>query len=244
MIPPIDYGSLSLAATAYACNGKVGRHHLGDPVYQAVTEGRQEQTEVMRRHQLATGTPSNKLAFYSSCADLCHWHYWHMGIQMPWVNRDESKAVDGTGWVVQKNILLLVSASGCAEPCAPGDTYLPGDVLHIGTPGTNLDHVMVVRHHDRDVGILDVAEYGQPGGALHSKILHSGPSTNGVSSRLYPSGPVVYMGTRRLLHVLRLSRVLAEADAAGKLVVPTPAFLALVEPWQTRDTIPAPPPVA
>jgi hypothetical protein len=27
-------------------------------------------------------------------------------------------------------------------------------------------------------------------------------------------------------------------------VVPTPAFLALVEPWQTRDTIPAPPPVA
>jgi hypothetical protein len=70
VIPPVDYPKAVLCLTEYACSGTRGRSYLGDPVYQAVTELRQEQTEKMRQRQLVQGVPREKLAFYSSCADL------------------------------------------------------------------------------------------------------------------------------------------------------------------------------
>lgn len=227
-----DYAAVSLALTAYACNGERGRLYLGDSVFETITEHRQAQTELIRKHQLATGVPSNKLAFYSACADLCHWHYWHCGVQMPWVNRDESKAVDGTGWVVEKNIALLsdISQNECVRECAVGDVYEPGDCVHIGTPGRNNDHVMIVRHHDARTGEIDVAEYGQPGGALHRHVI--------VVSR-----GVAFMGARQMRTFLRFSRVLEVADVVGSLAPLSAETLAIVAEWGRGDTIPSPPPV-
>lgn len=215
MIPPINYPALILALTSHACtvDGKKGRPYLGDPVYEAVTEHRQAQTELVRQHQKAAGVDPKKWAFYSACADLPHAMYFECGVVLPWVNRDEMKAINGQGWRVEQNISLLAHAPGCAVLPAHGDTYYPGDVLHIGTPGHDNDHVMVVRNQDADH--IEVAEYGQPGGAINIHQLVT--MSNGAPA----------IGTRQLLHVLRFRTVLDVADREGKLLPPTRAALAL-----------------
>lgn len=217
MLETIDYPALVLAFTNYACDRTHGRPPLGDAVYAAVTEGRQEQIAQIRRHQIDNGVDPHKLAFYSSCADLCHWLYFRLGIDLPWVNREESRRYDGTGWEVGLNVALLSSQNPLSHACAPGDQYEPGDVLRIGTPGQNNDHVMIVRSHVLGDSI-EVAEYGQPGGAIHTHALtHAAGITN--------------MGSRRLLSYLRLTECLDAADSAGKLLPITLADLKLAESW-------------
>jgi hypothetical protein len=221
MLEPVDYPALVLALTNYACNRASGRPFLNDRVYEAVTEGRQAQTERIRQHQKATGVDPKKYAFYSSCADLCHWLYFRLGIDLPWVNREESKRWDGTGWEVELNIALLSSRNPLAHKCLPGDQYQPGDVLHIGTPGLNNDHVMIVRSHDVATATLETAEYGQPGGKINKHVL--------TPAKTVPSG--WFMGSRRLLTYLNLNECLHAADAAGKLLPITAGDLALAESW-------------
>jgi hypothetical protein len=220
MIAPVDYPKAVLALTEYACGGELGRSYLGDPVYQAVTEMRQEQTEKIRQRQLLQGVPREKLAFYSSCADLVHWLYFRLGVRLGWINRDEMRASTNQGWRVELNISLLSQPrmNSCVEMAKPGDQYAPGDCLHIGLPGTNQDHVMIVRSHDPKTGAVEVAEYGQPGGAIHTH-------------QLVTKSGRVYMGQRQLLTVLRLQNVLLKADAQNKLEPPDLFALDTAEDW-------------
>jgi hypothetical protein len=225
MLEPVDYPALVLALTNYACNRARGRPPLGDNVVKQVTEGRQEQTELIRKHQAAQGIDPHKWAFYSSCADLCHWLYFRFGIDLPWVNREESKHVagDGVGWEVELNIALLSTQNPLAHKCAPDTIYEPGDVLHIGTPGQNNDHVMIVRAHSPVTSTIEVAEYGQPGGKINKHTLMSAASA-------VPGGWL--MGNRRLLSYLRLTECLTAADAAGKLLPIALADIQLAESWK------------
>jgi hypothetical protein len=218
VIPPVDYPKAVLCLTEYACGGVKGRAYLGDFVVQQVTEMRQEQTEKIRQRQMAQGIPREKWAFYSSCADLVHWLYFRLGVRLKWINRDEMKAVNGVPWRVELNVSLLSlpSMNACAEVAKPGDKYEPGDCLHIGVPGTNQDHVMIVRKHD---GVsVEVAEYGQPGGCVH------------VHQLVTQSGRV-FMGHRQLLTVLRLQNVLLKADAANLLEPPDLFALDTAQDW-------------
>jgi len=58
----------------FACRSTMGRYQ-GDPVFEAVTEGRQHGS-------------------YSACGDLGHWLLFRLGVRFPWVNRAEFR-----GWV-------------------------------------------------------------------------------------------------------------------------------------------------
>lgn len=221
MIPPVDYPKAVKYLTEYACDGTKGRAYLGDAVYQAVTEMRQEQTEKMRQRQIAQGVPREKLAFYSSCGDLPHWLYYRLGVRLQWVNRDEMREDGhGLGWRVGLNIsfLSLTSLNSCVDAAKPGDQYVIGDVLHIGIPATNQDHVMVVRSHDSKTGAVEVAEYGQPGGKVNTH-------------RLVTQSGRVYMGQRQLLTVLRLNTVLFKADKQQLLTAPDLFALDTAQQW-------------
>ena len=134
-----DIDALRPAASAlafHACGGKSGRSK-DDPVYSAVTEGRD--TGKMRAH-------------YSSCGDLGHWLLWRLGCRAPWVNRSES----AHGWRVGANISLLASNGKLpgGQEWSPGE----GDILVIWNNAAGTDaHVCVWLGDGR------VANYGAGG---------------------------------------------------------------------------------
>lgn len=126
-----------------ATDGTKGRPE-GDPIYQAITEGR----------DFGRG--------YSSCGDLCHWLLYRMGVRLDWLNREENGM-----WKQGKNISRLVFGPPSRNPLV-GERYSTGDILCTWDKEDSSDaHVFVVREHVEDK-ILS-ADYGQPGGAIRMR---------------------------------------------------------------------------
>jgi hypothetical protein len=140
---------------------------------------------------------------YSSCGDLAHWVLFRLGCRSQFLNRQEHR-----GWKPGKNVSLL-AFSPVAENAQPSDRYAAGDVLIIWSKEDGTDaHVMVALSHepgdDEQSSVLTCAEYGQPGGKV---IVHR------------MKEPLM-VGRRKIRKVLRLSRVLSDADAQQLLVEP------------------------
>lgn len=137
----------------HACGGPGGRGE-SDPVYQAVTEGRD--TGKMQRS-------------YSSCGDLAHWLLFRLGVRESWVNRDETYR----RWRSGQNISAL-----CWPPCPSrrardGERFDAGDVLVVynGENGYDAHALVVLEHAD---GVVLSGDYGQPGGMLRTRKLQGG----------------------------------------------------------------------
>lgn len=146
---------------------------------------------------------------YSSCGDLAHWLLFRMGCRSAFINRKEH-----LGWRVGENISKLVSSS-VAEIASPTDRYAAGDVLVIwGKPDATDAHVMVVLSHDSSK--LTSAEYGQPGGAYRE---HNWAAKPG------------WIGQRKVQRVLRLMKVMRDAEANGKLVEPDYTTLPIAQAY-------------
>lgn len=153
----------------FACRNIDGRYYC-DPVFEAVTEGRQD----LPKH----GSPH-----YSACGDLGHWLLYRLGCREPWLNRAEFQ-----GWRIGKNLsLLCASAAGGMNPLAKkpleGELVTPGDILVVSAHNTAQSHVMVVAAPSVLVtGDIAVGEYGQwssmvgrPSGRLSTHYMTSTP---------------------------------------------------------------------
>jgi hypothetical protein len=175
----------------HACGGPGGRDER-DPVYRAVTEGRD-----------TPGAKPGQRGYYSSCGDLAHGMYEWLGVRLPWVNR-ASLGQYRPGW----NVSCLTSAESARYP-EPGDVYDPGDVVLVWDRlDTGDAHVICVVEHVPGDGVVLTAEYGQPGGALRTRTWT--PGTPGVAGR------APRIGGRSVRLVLPLFDVLDEAERAGK----------------------------
>lgn len=79
-----DFRRRAAELAVWACNGARGRPSLGDPVYQAVTEDRQEQTAAAARRW--DRTPADKRQGRRPF------------FRHPWINRTEHKTCPGGSW--------------------------------------------------------------------------------------------------------------------------------------------------
>jgi hypothetical protein len=153
-LPPEELHRLRELASAFldvATSGVAGRSEA-DPIYQAITEGRD------------VGAQQRT---YSSCGDLCHWLLYRLGVRLPIVNRAE-----GAGWVTAKNVSRLAWAPQARAP-RTGEVYQLGDILTVWDHPKGTDaHVLVVREHV--AGHVHSADYGQPGGARRMRPLLKG----------------------------------------------------------------------
>jgi hypothetical protein len=149
MRPLLEYTALAVELVHYACGYGKGRPE-GDPVYDAVTEGRDKGSA--RRG-------------YSSCADLAHWLYYRLGVRSPWVNRAEHQ-----GWKRGANVWKLAGEAPHVADPFPSTRFGAGDVGIIWSkPDTTDAHVLVVLD-DQQPRALYVGEYGQPGGHIASRM--------------------------------------------------------------------------
>lgn len=135
----------------------------GDPVYNAITEGRH--ARAIRAKQ-----------FYSSCGDLAHWFLYRMGVRLSWINRDEHDGWHYSGqpghpaWDNNVTTLCAPTVNRYAKKPDPEDFFLVcGDVLVVNLDMPQTTHVSVVYEHKPEQGIIVSADYGQPGGALRSR---------------------------------------------------------------------------
>jgi hypothetical protein len=148
MLPLETYRRWAVELAEFACGYSAGRGE-NDPVYTAVTEGRD------------TGPNQRR---YSSCGDLAHWMLYRLGVRCEWVNRAEYR-----GWKVGDNIAALQRSTARSKNPNRATGYLPGDIGIIW--GTGLDaHVFVILD-DQQPTALFVAEYGQPGGHLKARVV-------------------------------------------------------------------------
>ncbi|MGC4089091.1 MAG: hypothetical protein QM756_14650 [Polyangiaceae bacterium] len=149
---------------------------------------------------------------YSSCGDLAHWLLFRMGCRSDFVNRQEHH-----GYKIGRNISSLAGCS-LAEDAKPEDVYQTGDVLIIWSrPDTSDAHVMVVLEHQPPR--LVSAEYGQPGGAVRDR-------------SLVKAGQV---GQRQIQRVLRLMRVLTDAEQHQQLKEPDYTALPLAQAYAAQS---------
>ena len=174
---------LAVALLEWACRGSLGVSEQDDR-YRLVTEGRDHGAK------------------YSSCGDLAHWLYYRLGVRQPWVNRAEHK-----GWRVGLNVsnLCWSPPNAQARPSTSADFFEPGDVIVVwNLPQGTDSHVLCVIEHDRAKGVLLTAEYGQPGGALRTRVLTEKQGA-------------WYIGLRRVRRRLSLQDVLGAAASMGLL---------------------------
>ena len=169
----IAYQKLAVAWLEWMCRGNIGVSEQ-DERYRWVTEGR----------DFGAG--------YSSCADAAHSLYFRLGVREPWVNRAEHK-----GWAMGANVSRLAWMCPQARPYR-GEPLEPGDVIIVWSRSGD-EHVICVIESHGDV--LYTAEYGQPGGALKTRVVQGGK-----------------IGQRRIQRWLPLRDVLAAAQANGRLV--------------------------
>lgn len=149
MRPLLEYTALAVELVEYACGYGKGRPE-SDPVYQAVTEGRD-------RGAAQKG--------YSSCGDLAHWLYFRLGVRSKWLNR-----VEHLGWKTGANVSRLAWEAPHVTDPATSERFGAGDVGIIWSKPTGTDaHVLVVLE-DQQPRALFVGEYGQPGGHLATRI--------------------------------------------------------------------------
>lgn len=206
-----DFRRIARELVHYACGGSApldapaqGRPSLGDPVYRAVTESRQERAARAKPPQ-----------FYSSCGDLGHWLLFRLGLRFDWVNRDENVP---HGWTYtgqpgkpkwRNNVSTLAAGGkGGMNPWArvpsPGDHFLCGDILIVNTHDPATTHVRVVLEHVPELERLVTGDYGQPGGAIRE-------------SRIVVAGSRLKAGSRWVDSVLPMFDVIDAARVAGAL---------------------------
>jgi len=171
------------------------------------TGGRSENDPVYRQVSEGRDVGAMQKA-YSSCGDLAHWLLFRMGCRSPFINRNELSS-----WRVGQNISALVNATVAENP-SETDRYAAGDVLIIWSQPDGTDaHVMAVLSHG--AAMLTSAEYGQPGGAFR------------VHSWTKPG----WIGQRKIHKVLRLMKVMQDAEANGKLVEPDYTTLPIAQAY-------------
>ncbi|MFZ5890638.1 MAG: hypothetical protein ACOY0T_06165 [Myxococcota bacterium] len=153
---------------------------------------------------------------YSSCGDLAHWLLFRMGCRSAFVNRKEH-----LGWKTGANVSSLAFCK-LAEDALPDDVYKAGDILIIWSRADTTDaHVMIALEHLPPK--LISAEYGQPGGAIREHTL----STPGV------------VGKRKIHKVLRLMRVLEDAEQNQLLREPDYTILPLAQAYAAAFAVAA-----
>ena len=160
------------ALARYATNDSFEKGRVsGDPIHEEVTEGRRKAWEDAR----AKGAKWARAGTYSSCGDLAHWLLYKLGCRAEWINRTEH-----LGWKVQVNISRLVN---CPAYVTKGEP-LPGDILHVSTPGvTNSDHVCVLVERVTN-NLWVTADYGQPYGHLKECIVDRQGNATFIRGRL------------------------------------------------------------
>lgn len=157
-VKPDHRRRVALELAAYATNDGQGRD-VGDPVHEAITEGRTKGNEERR----AAGSPEVP---YSSCTDQIMWILSAMGcIDERIVNRTD----DGgpTPWKMGKSLTMIVQAPGY-QPASGGGAPAPGDILFLTDKG---GHVCVLRVWDTLAGLATTDDYGQPYGRRRHRTL-------------------------------------------------------------------------
>lgn len=132
---------LALSAALYAVGYERGRTLL-DPVFAAVTEGRQR-------------------AGYSGCGDLGHFVVMLLGHRSKWNNRDEL-----FGWDNQVNISRLLPI---ARKVRIGEILQPGDIYIGGVADPALTHVGVI-YSDSPTETVTL-DYGQSNRDPHTNTI-------------------------------------------------------------------------
>jgi len=192
----------------FACRNHTGRF-AGDPVFEAVTEGRQHGN-------------------YSACADLAHWLLFRLGVRLGWVNRNENH-----GWRVAVNLSKLTAeecggSNPIACPAVIGEKLEPGDIVVVDVAEPSRSHVLVILTPcSLRPGEIQTAEYGQwsPVAARASAALCNRTLTSSFA-----------LGGRHVDSVLHLERVLAVADTSGALVEPE-SFMSYAQRINARRTL-------
>lgn len=178
--PPVSFELFQAAAVAldlWAIGGEKGRSK-DDPVYEAVTEGRDR--GAMR-------------ARYSSCGDRAHWKLFRLGVRAPWVNRAEHK-----GWRVGANISAIASA--CGAPYAAW-VPIPGDELLVWNTPQGFDaHSLSILEVKGDTFVT--ANYGA--GGMSAAAWPGARRGEAVWKR---NGSVWHYGAKRIQRVLRLAEI-------------------------------------
>lgn len=155
---PVNYRELASELVMRACNAGHGRSER-DPVYQAVTEGRDRPPY-----------PNT----YSSCGDLAHWMLFRLGVRLPLVNRAEH-----LGFTYGVNVSRLAfDPLAIVEPNTSA-RFAAGDIGIIWSKHDGTDAHVFVFLDDQQPTALFVAEYGQPGGRVNTR--RAGYARNGLS---------------------------------------------------------------
>lgn len=170
-----QYRLFSDVLLQWAC-GLNGRGE-NDPIYQIVTEGRD------------SGLFQKS---YSSCGDLAHWLHYRLGVRGSWVNRKEHK-----GWTNGLNVSKLAFSSVSVVPDPTRFNVESGDIGVIWVkPGGTDAHVFVVREPgwsgEKDTPTLHTAEYGQPGGALKTRVFKNGKIGERILQRIIPLEDAIF----------------------------------------------------
>lgn len=167
-----DYRALAADLIRFACLSRDPGRPFEDPVYKAVTEGRQDKTAgYIRAWEQKPAETRGTRPFYSSCGDLAHWLLFRLGVRFRWINRDEH---DGWHYVgADNNVTTLCRKPLGTNPVAIkpklDEHFQAGDILIVGTALPNTTHVTCVINHDPRTGYLLTGDYGQPHGALRDK---------------------------------------------------------------------------
>ncbi len=194
-----EYRALARELLEFAGGGPAGLPQT-NPRYLMVTEGRE---------------PLHS-QFGTSCGELPHWELFRLGVRLAGViNR-----VEAFGYHSGLNIWRISSAPFTRD-CKVDDVYQPGDTVYIWARADTRDaHSMCVIEYDPTELVLTVAEYGQPGAALHTHKLRPGTTATTGKDR-----PALLCGNRPLQKWVPLMAALEYAEAHGALVEPETSCL-------------------
>lgn len=194
----IDFTTLRLdvdALLTWACGGGAGRK-LDDPVYLSIASNAAAREAGKSLYQLSR--EQHWKSPFSSCAFLGHWLLEILGVQFPWVGREQHATNPLTR--------LAYTAPQSRAP-KPDEHLLAGDIVLIGRDAHTW-HIQATIEHDPDSHTLVVGEYGQePGLGCHV-----------ASKTMRKVGGLWWVGDRPLERVLPLEDVVRAAAAEGKLV--------------------------
>jgi hypothetical protein len=191
----------AIALTEYACGYSQGRSK-DDPVYDAVTEGRDR--GAMRRR-------------YSSCGDLAHWLLHRLGVRAPWINRANASPPN---YRIGANVSRLAWSTIARTPRSSGWQVQPGDILILWNLPSSADAHVCVALDAAPAGQLRTGNYGaggmgaaaSPGALVRAKALTFHPVTK---AWYYGSGAAGKRVQRYLPLESAITLVTAEPDLDG-----------------------------
>lgn len=182
------------------------RHALGDPIYERVTEHRQQEVaDFNARNAIAIRAGKLKPEFYSSCGDPAHALFECLGVRLPWVNR-KSLGHYHVGW----NVTALIE-SGLTRRPHIGDFFDAGDVIIVNEATPQTTHVHVFYRCAADA-IWQTGNFGQPGSALRQFEPSEIPSQHDPGR--------FRLGSRSADRALSLIDVVKDAERHGMLCEP------------------------